>query len=164
MMLSIRQAVPGDAESISALMSIIARERIHSAIDTAWTAAEQRAYLENLPRTGAIFLATNGPELAGIQTLEHWSQLASMRHAGQIGTFLHPNFRRRGLGAQLFSRTREFARSAGYVKLIAQVRASNTHAQHFYIHLGFESCGLLRRQVLIDGQEDDEILLEFFLI
>jgi len=164
MMLSIRRATPDDAKSIAALMSIIAAERIHSAIDTAWTTAEQRAYMEALPENAAIFIATavNG-QLAGLQTLELWSALPSMRHAAQLGTFLHPDFRRQGLGNTLFAHTRAFALNAGFTKLIIQVRASNLHAQHFYRRLGFIPCGRLHGQVRIDGVEDDEILLEMRL-
>ena len=43
-----------------------------------------------------------------------------------------------------------------------QVRASNMSAQSFYRKLGFIACGRLSRQVMIDEQEDDEIILEFF--
>ena len=32
-----------------------------------------------------------------------------------------------------------------------------------YRKLGFRDCGLLTRQVVIDGVEDDEVLLELFL-
>jgi ribosomal protein S18 acetylase RimI-like enzyme len=51
----------------------------------------------------------------------------------------------------------------GYRKILIQVRASNIPAQMFYRQLGFVQCGRLARQVLIDEQEDDEILMEFFL-
>jgi hypothetical protein len=33
----------------------------------------------------------------------------------------------------------------------------------FYRRLGFTECGRLARQVRIDGQEDDELLMELFL-
>jgi ribosomal protein S18 acetylase RimI-like enzyme len=59
--------------------------------------------------------------------------------------------------------TEPFAREAGYRKLAIQVRASNTAAQGYYRRLGFHECGRLTRQVIIDGFEDDEILMEFFL-
>jgi ribosomal protein S18 acetylase RimI-like enzyme len=43
------------------------------------------------------------------------------------------------------------------------VRASNTNAQAFYQGLGFRVCGRLTGQVLIDGVEDDEVLMELFV-
>jgi ribosomal protein S18 acetylase RimI-like enzyme len=85
-----------------------------------------------------------------------------MAHVGQVGTFLLPEWRGQGVGRQLWSVTESFARQAGYRKLAIQVRASNTAAQAFYRRLGFHACGRLTRQVIIDGFEDDEILMEFF--
>jgi ribosomal protein S18 acetylase RimI-like enzyme len=86
-----------------------------------------------------------------------------MAHIGQVGTLLLPEWRGQGVGRRLWSVTESFARQAGYLKLAIQVRASNTAAQAFYRSLGFHECGRLGRQVIIDGFEDDEILLEFFL-
>jgi hypothetical protein len=36
-------------------------------------------------------------------------------------------------------------------------------AQAFYRGLGFHACGRLSRQVIIDGVEDDEVLMERFI-
>ena len=68
---------------------------------------------------------------------------------------------RKGVGRQLWSVTQSFARQAGYRKPAVQVRASNTAAQAFYRRPEFHECGRLPRQVVIDGFEDDEILMEF---
>jgi ribosomal protein S18 acetylase RimI-like enzyme len=62
----------------------------------------------------------------------------------------------------LWNATLCFARRVGYRKLCLQVPASNTAAQQFYCSLGFKECGRLTRQVIIDGAEDDEVLMEFF--
>ena len=56
-----------------------------------------------------------------------------------------------------------YARKHDFQKFIIQVRRANTMAQAFYQHLGFRECGRFTRQVRIGDQEDDEILMEFFL-
>ena len=56
-----------------------------------------------------------------------------------------------------------FARSVGYEKLVIYVRASNRGAQKFYTELGLSPCGLLARQVKIDGAYDNEIVMEMRL-
>jgi RimJ/RimL family protein N-acetyltransferase len=56
--------------------------------------------------------------------------------------------------------TLAFARGVGYRKLVIQVRGSNETALRFYGSLGFVECGRLRGQVVIDGKEDDEVILE----
>ncbi len=146
-------------------MEGIASERICSAIHTPWSAEEQRTYLHALSAREAVHLAeTEGGGIVGYQTLELWAPaLGSMAHVGQIGTFLLPEWRRHGIGEALFQTTLDFARTHGFLKFVIQVRSSNHGAQAFYRYLGFRDCGLLRRQVRIAGQEDDEVLLEFFL-
>ena len=69
----------------------------------------------------------------------------------------------RGAGRALWSLTLPFARSAGYRKLVIQVRDTNRAAQRFYQRLGFVECGRLARQVIVDGREEDEVLMELFL-
>jgi RimJ/RimL family protein N-acetyltransferase len=161
----IRRATEDDAAGIAAVMERIAAERIHSAIDRAWTAAEERDYLRGLSAREAVHVAAvDSGQIIGVQSLDLWAaSLNSMRHVGQVGTFLLPEYRRIGLGAALFRATAAFARASGYRKFVIQVRGSNTAARAFYSRLGFRACGLLARQVWIDGREDDEVLMELFL-
>ena len=163
--LQIRRASPDDAEGIARIMSAVAAERVHSAIDRAWTVAEQRAYLASLSAREALHVAVAPTgEIVGCQGLDLYSSmLPAMAHVGQLGTFLLPGWRRRGVGHALFDATVRFATSAGYRKLVIQVRASNVAAQAFYRRHGFVDCGRLRAQVIVDGREDDEILMERFL-
>jgi ribosomal protein S18 acetylase RimI-like enzyme len=163
--LTIRRAGPEDATGIAVVLDVVARERIHSAIDRVWPAEDERRYLEALSPREAVHVAVDGAQgIVGLQILDRWSSiLGSMAHVGQIGTFLLPEWRRRGLGRQLWNVTVAFAREAQYRKLVIYVRGSNTHAQAFYRHMGFKDCGRLARQVVIDGVEDDEVLMELFL-
>ena len=163
--LKIRPAVPEDAAGIVAVFTVIVAERIHSAIESAWTVEQERRYLESLSGRGAIHIAVDeSGEIVGLQIIDLWSStLTSMAHVGQVGTFILPAWRTRGVGRQLWDVTLLFARGAGYRKLVIQVRASNTTAQAFYRRLGFADCGRLKRQVIIDGVEDDEVLMELFL-
>lgn len=163
--LKIRRASPTDAAGIAAVLETIAAERIHSAIDRAWTIEEERRYLESLSPREAFHVAVDAARgIVGFQSLDLWSPLFnSMAHVGQVGTFLLPGWRGRGVGRQLWNATKPFARNAGYRKLVIQVRASNTAAQAFYRRLGFQELGRLTRQVIIDGVEDDEVLMESFV-
>ena len=158
----IRKAVADDAPGIVAVLEGIAAERIHSAIERAWTVEGQRRYLESLSAREAFHVAIDeSGKVVGCQSLDLYAPvLSSMAHVGQLGTFLMPEWRRRGVGHALFQETLSFARSSGYRKFVIQVRASNTSARSFYRHLGFVECGRLSRQVVIDGLEDDEILME----
>jgi L-amino acid N-acyltransferase YncA len=161
----IRKATQADAESIVAIIREIASERIYTAISSPWSAEKQRRYIMSLSSREAIHAAeTERQVLIGYQTLELWAPTPdSMSHVGQIGTFLKPEWRRGGIGRLLFEQTVDFARIRGFSKFLAQVRSLNEGAQLFYQQLGFRECGRLTRQVRIDGEEDDEIILEYFL-
>jgi L-amino acid N-acyltransferase YncA len=161
----IRRATVGDAEAIVTILTRIVSERVHSAIERPWSLEQQRNYLASLsPReTFHVAVARSG-DVIGYQSLDLWSPLlSSMTHVGQLGTFLLTEWRRRGVGRALFHATKSFAGSSGYRKFLVQVRSSNIPSQLFYQQLGFVPCGRLKRQVVVDGQEDDEILMEFFL-
>jgi ribosomal protein S18 acetylase RimI-like enzyme len=163
--LQVRRAVPEDASGIVAVLAVVVAERVHSAIDRVWGVEQQRSYLESLTAREAIHVAVDGAShIVGLQTLDRWSTLLdSMAHVGQLGTFLLPAWRGRGVGRELWKATAAVAREARYRKLVVQVRGANAHAQSFYRRLGFTECGRLSRQVVIDGTEDDEILMELFL-
>jgi GNAT superfamily N-acetyltransferase len=153
-----------DAAGIVTVLETIAAERIHSAIDRVWSIEQERRYLDSLSQREVLHVAVDGAQgIVGLQSLDLWSPLlTSMAHVGQIGTFLLPQWRGLGVGRQLWSATESFARVAGYRKLAIQVRASNHAAQSFYRNLGFQECGRLTGQVIIDGVEEDEVLMEFF--
>ena len=165
MALLIRKANAADAESIITVLQRVASERIHTAIDRPWSTDEQRQHLVSLSAREAIHVAeAKGNAIIGYQTLELWAPtLNSMGHVGQIGTFLKPEWRRRGIGKALFHKTTDFARTLDYLKFIIQVRSANESAQAFYQRLGFRECGRLTRQVRIGEELDDEIIMEFFL-
>lgn len=161
----IRKATPADAAGISAIWRVIAEERIHSAVIQPWTVEQQRRYIESLSPREAIHAAVDsGGEIVAFQCLDLWSPiLQAMAHVGQLGTFVLPRARKTGVGRRLWGATLAFARDAGYRKLVIQVRGSNAAAQSFYRSIGFAGCGRLTRQVIIDGVEDDEVLMELFL-
>jgi RimJ/RimL family protein N-acetyltransferase len=161
----IRPASIEDAKGIASVLENVVSERIHSAIDRAWTAEEQRSYLESLSGREVFHVATAASgDVIGYQSLDLYSPvLPSMAHVGQLGTFLLPEWRGHGVGQALFNATKRYAASVGYRKLVIQVRASNVPAQTFYRRVGFLECGRFRAQVIIDGRPDDEIVMEFFL-
>jgi L-amino acid N-acyltransferase YncA len=162
---SIRLATEADSAAIIAILEGIAKERIYTAINKPWSAGRQRRHFASLSAREAIHVAeTERDGLVGYQTLELWAPtLDSMAHAGQIGTFLRPEWRGRGIGVALFQYAADFARQHDFLKFVIQVRSSNTAARGFYHRLGFRECGRLARQVRIGWQEDDEIIMEFFL-
>ena len=161
----VRRAAVDDAAGIATVLQRVAAERNHSAIERPWTVEQQGAYLASLSIREAFHVATaEAGDIVGYQSLDLYSRvLTSTAHVGQLGTFIVPAWRGRGVGSALFQSTIRFARSVAYRKFVIQVRASNAAAQRFYSKLGFVECGRLTAQVTIDDQEDDEILMEYFV-
>jgi ribosomal protein S18 acetylase RimI-like enzyme len=163
--IEVQRAGPDDAADIVRVLEAVAAERVFSAIDRVWPVEQEASYLDSLSPREAFHVARDRVAgIIGFQSLDLWSSLLpSMAHVGQVGTFLLPHWRGRGIGRQLWTATETFAGRAGYEKLAIQVRGSNVAAQHFYRALGFRECGRLTRQVYIDGMADDEVLMELFL-
>jgi ribosomal protein S18 acetylase RimI-like enzyme len=132
---------------------------------TPWSAREMRQYLLSLSPQEAFHVAeVDQGTVVGYQSLELYSPiLHSMAHVAQLGTFLRPDARRRGVGRALFQASLKFAGERGFSKIVIQVRSSNSGAQAFYRQMGFRECGRLSRQVRTTEHEDDEIVMEFFL-
>ena len=161
---SVRRASVADARGISAIWKQIVAERQFSAVACAWSPSEEAAYIEGLSPREAVFVANAEGRVVGFQTLDRWVSYPSfMEHVCQLGTFLSPEWRGRGVGRLLARETFAFAREHGYQKLVIWVRGSNHAAQRFYVGLEFRNCGRLSQQLLIDGTYDDEVLMELFL-
>src|SRR5688572_12682004 len=116
--------MPEDASGVVAVLSVVVDERVHSAIDRVWSIEQERRYLESLSAREVIHVVVDGSGgIVGLQILDRWSPvLDSMAHVGQVGTFLLPAWRRRGIGRELWEATVAFARDARYQKLVVQVR------------------------------------------
>jgi ribosomal protein S18 acetylase RimI-like enzyme len=160
----IRKAVPEDAQGITEVVSDVARERIHSAITEGWHAKKQRDFMLGQTAREAVFVALGeDDEVIACQFLDLYSSiLPAMSHVASIGTFVRPTHRGHGLGKQLWRATKAYAVVNGYTKAAIQVRGSNLAAQGYYKSLGFQECGRMKGQVIIDGAPDDEVLFEMF--
>lgn len=160
----IRKATIADAERISYIWEVICAERIYSAVSIPFTTQQEKEYITSLSEREAIFVAEMYEEIIGFQSLDLWCDVIdSFMHVCQIGTFVLPDFRGKGIGYKLTNNTFEFARKNDFKKIVIYVRKGNERAIRFYHNLGFILKGELKQQVLIDGKFDDEIFMEIFL-
>lgn len=160
----IRRATPDDAEAISAIWEVICAELVYTAVNRPFSPEQERAYIASLSEREGVFVAEVEGRIVGFQSLDRWARYTdSFDHVGTLGTFVLPEWRGKGIGRQLARHTMDFACAHGYEKLVVYVRAGNRRAQDFYRSLGFIPCGVLTRQVKIDGCYDDEVFMEMFL-
>lgn len=160
----IRKASIQDAEKISSIWTTICSERKYSAISTPFTPEQERDYISSLSDREGIFVAELEGQIIGFQSLEKWAKFTdSFNHVGVIGTFMIPEWRKKHIGIQLTQYTFSFARNHNYEKIVIYVRAKNSGAITFYKNLGFIQKGILKNQVKIDNEYEDEIFMELFL-
>lgn len=162
--IKIRKATKKDAEGISNIWKILCDERVYTAVSKPFSTKQERVYITSLSDREGIFLAEVNNEIIGFQSLDLWFRaIDSFNHVGSIGTFVHPQWRKKGIGNRLFNYTLNFARSKNYEKFVIYVRNRNDDAKKFYQSLGFVPKGILTNQVKIDGKYEDEVFMEFFL-
>jgi ribosomal protein S18 acetylase RimI-like enzyme len=165
MQITIRRATSEDAESISAVWEVVCAERVYTAVNRPFTPQQERDYIVSLCDREGLFLAEVDGRVVGFQSLDLWAKYTdSFDHVGVMGTIILPKWRRKGIGRRLAEHTLDFARTSGYEKIVIYVRAGNAGAQAFYRGLDFVPKGVLARQVKIDGQYEDEVFMELFLV
>jgi RimJ/RimL family protein N-acetyltransferase len=160
----IRPATADDAEKTAAVINSVVCEGGLTVVDRPFTIAEERAYLRSLPPRARLFVAEVAGIVVGFQSLDLYATYTgAMDHVGVLGTFVLAPLRGQGIGRAMGQATLDYARRAGFTKLVINVRADNPGAQAFYTGLGFQPCGRLVRQAFIDGRYVDELLYELFL-
>ncbi len=160
----IRPVTLDDAEGVLEVLNSVVQERKHSSFDRILTVEEERQFIASLGERSGFFVAELEGRIIGFQTIEPFAAYTpAMDHVGIMGTFVHADFRGQGIGHQLAEASFKFAQEKGYEKVVIYVRAGNKAAQEFYQNLGFVPKGTLEKQVKIDGEYDDEIVMEMFL-
>jgi len=160
----IRPGSLDDAEAMATVLNSVVREGGWTILDRTLTAAQQRAFLRQLPARARQTLAQIGKVVVGFQFVEPYAQYTgAMDHVATVGSYVIAPLRGRGLGAAMSRATFAAARELGFSKLVITVRADNPGAQAFYGSLGFRPCGRLARQAFVDGRYVDELMYELFL-
>ena len=153
-----------DAEAISKIWKVICAERVHTVVNHPFTPTQERNYMKSLSDREGIFIARVEGKIVGFQSLDLFAKYTdSFNHVGVVGTFILPEWRRKGIAKALAQHVFEFARNNHYEKFTIYVRAGNEKAQAFYESLGYVKKGRLSKQVRIDGKYEDELFMELFL-
>ncbi|MCP3467943.1 GNAT family N-acetyltransferase [Bradyrhizobium sp. CCGUVB23] len=84
-------------------------------------------------------------------------------HCGTLGMGLLPKHRRRGIGRELVRRTIDAALAFGLTRIDLTVREGNVNAIALYKAVGFETEGLHRKAVQIEGHYEDVLSMAFVI-
>jgi L-amino acid N-acyltransferase YncA len=164
--LAIREATPGDAEGIVAVLNPIIEAGIYTVLDTPLTVDAERTFIQGCPARG-VFLVAIDPADGTVVGFQNTQPLVAYTHAfdhvGETGTYVHLSRRRQGIAKQLFRASFAIAVAKGYEKIFTFVRSDNPAALQTYLHHGFYVVGTARRHARVRGRYVDETLIEKFL-
>ena len=163
--ISIRRATPDDAAGVAAVLNGVIAGGRHSLLDTPFTVAEERAYIEALPERSFIHVTEAAGRIIAFQTVDPWSTFTTreLDHVATMGTYVDAGHRRRGVGAALAAASFAAALDLGYEKIFTDLRADNLDSLGYHLALGFTSVGAARRHARVAGRDIDVIFIERFL-
>jgi RimJ/RimL family protein N-acetyltransferase len=155
----LRAARPEDAADFRELLDAVARERRYLAMIEAPDLEQVRSFLERLGDGGGVQqLALIGERVVGWCDIIR-DELPGFGHAGRLGMGVAHDQRGHGLGERLLLRTLDAAAEIGIWRVELDVFASNTRAVALYERTGFQHEGRKRSARILDGREDDILLM-----
>ena len=141
------------------VVDAVARERRFLALTEAPPMPQVRRFvLGNLRSGAAQFVAVDDGRVVG------WCDITpkvreTMRHSGALGMGVAATHRGIGIGTRLLVTTLETAFARGLTRVELAVLADNAAAIALYLRHGFETEGLCRRYLVLDGVECDALLM-----
>jgi L-amino acid N-acyltransferase YncA len=161
---TVRKANVDDAEQVVAVLNAVIAEGTFTLFDRPFSTEEERNFISSLGPRSALYVAELDSEIAGVQSIDLFSNLAnSIRHVATMGTWLRSDVRGRGIGRLLAAESFRFAKNNDYRKIFIHVLADNQRALRFYRSLGFSDIGVARNHVQLAGRFHDEVYLEKLL-
>lgn len=163
MEITIRTVRETDAQSIIELLNPLIHAGTYTIMDQPLTIEEQRNFIHTFPKRGIfnIALSENDQKIQGLQSIEPLApSINALKHVAEISTFVAHTAHRNGIGRRLSHATLQAAKTQGYLKIRATVRADNPQAIAFYRSQGFTIIGTAQKHALIQGTYIDEILME----
>lgn len=185
----VRRATPDDAAGVALVLNAVIEDGRHSLLDTPFSVAAERAYIEGLPARSFIHIAElvaatpatpaapaalaasaspaapATPRIVGFQTLIPWNTFATHEfdHVATMGTYVAEVNRRRGVGRALADASFLAARELGYEKIFTDLRADNRDSLAYHLALGFTVVGTARGHARVTGRDVDVLFVECFL-
>lgn len=159
-MITVRPALPDDADAIAHIYSLGIAER-SATFDT-----EPRAGADILPK---IADQARFPQLVAVDpggTVVGWVGSSAYRARdcyrgiGEFSIYLHPAARGQGVGKLLLQALVEAARAAGFWKLLSRIFTFNHASLAVCRACGFREVGVYEKHGKLEGQWLDVVIVE----
>lgn len=163
--ITIRPVRESDAEETLRLLNPIIEAGSYTIMTDPIDPEGQREYLKHFRDHGICYVATEEEgRVVGMQSMHPCPPVTpALAHVGDIGTYVRLDSLGMGIGSRLMEATLAEARSRGYRKIMAMIRADNPGALAFYGRHGFRTIGIAREHARIGDRYVDEVMTELLL-
>lgn len=151
-----------DIEGFVACVGDVMKERRWLAHVEPFPLDEAARFVARNVTTGMQFVAEHDARIVGWCDIVR-SPVAVFQHRGTLGMGMLAAFRGRGLGLRLIEATLAAARAAGLEQVTLHVFGQNTRAIALYRKAGFREVGRQPRAKKLDGQYDDNVIMDLDL-
>jgi ribosomal protein S18 acetylase RimI-like enzyme len=163
MTIQITPIAESDIESFRECLDVVARERKFLAQLEAPPLEQVRAFVtQNISAQVAQVVARDQQRVVGwCDVLPAWP--VTLRHSGSLGMGVLPEYRGRGLGQRLLESCIAAAKSKGITRISLEARVDNKQALRLYERVGFQTEGVRRNGMRVDGQYIDTLAMALLL-
>lgn len=156
----VRDALPDDLQAIVEIYNATIPSR-QSTADLEPVSVESRRewFEEHSPDRYPLWVVDSPDGVAAWLAFNQWNRRPAYFPTAEIGVYVHPEQRRRGLARLLMGRAIEHAPELGLRSLIGVIFAHNEASLRLFEALEFERWGLLPRVAELDGSERDVLIL-----
>jgi L-amino acid N-acyltransferase YncA len=158
--MKLRDAAESDLPLIVAIYNAAIATRAATAQLEPVTVAERLPWFrEHSAVTHPLWVLELDGEVAGWLSFSAFIPRCAYHTTSELSVYVHPDFRRRGIGAQLLGAAIERAPSLGYRSLVGLILGHNDASLRLFAKIGFERWGLLPKVANLDGVERDLVIV-----
>jgi RimJ/RimL family protein N-acetyltransferase len=170
MEVTIREALPSDAEKIIQYVQRLSEEPVSNIViepgEFNHTVAEEEKILSEFAASASsVFLVAEVAEkIVGLLNCRGKNDRKAIRHVVTLGMSVDQDWRGQGIGTLLMANAIKWAKGTGFIKRIELlVFERNKVAIHLYKKFGFEIEGKHRKAIFRDGVYLDNLTMALLL-
>ncbi|GEM49210.1 GNAT family N-acetyltransferase [Deinococcus cellulosilyticus] len=153
-MVQIRNATPSDLKDIVDIYnSTVASRQVTADLEPVSVESRRNWFAAHTPEQYPLWVVQDNSRIAGWLSFSPFYGRPAYRHTAEVSIYLHPEYRRQGLGRVLLTEAIHHAPTLEFHTLLAFIFSHNTPSLNLFRSLGFEIHGELPNIAVLDDQE-----------
>jgi len=158
--MTLRDAGEADLPAIVAIFNAAVRTRMSTAVLEPVTVAERLAWFhKHSAERYPLWVAEMENQIAGWLSFHQFVEREAYRASAEVSLYVHPDYRRRGIGRMLLEESIARSPALGFSALLGLIFGHNTGSLQLFAQLGFEQWGFLPRVARLDGIDRDVVIV-----